>query len=94
MVREREGWGSGLFLLESEFSVLKELYPPTPMTDDWEVPFEAIRNLQWLGSGAQGAVFLGQYRGEPLAVKKLREEKETDIKHLRKLNHPNIVKIK
>ncbi|XP_071822841.1 mitogen-activated protein kinase kinase kinase 13-B-like [Apostichopus japonicus] len=62
--------------------------------DDWEVPFEAIRNLQWLGSGAQGAVFLGQYRGEPLAVKKLREEKETDIKHLRKLNHPNIVKIK
>ncbi|KAJ8020060.1 Mitogen-activated protein kinase kinase kinase 13-B [Holothuria leucospilota] len=62
--------------------------------DDWEVPFEAIRNLQWLGSGAQGAVFLGQYKGEPLAVKKLREEKETDIKHLRKLNHPNIVKIK
>ncbi|XP_063951496.1 mitogen-activated protein kinase kinase kinase 13-like [Lytechinus pictus] len=62
--------------------------------NDWEVPFENIRNLQWLGSGAQGAVFLGWYRTEPVAVKKVRDEKETDIKHLRKLNHQNIVTIK
>lgn len=27
--------------------------------DDWEIPFEQIRDLQWLGSGAQGAVFMG-----------------------------------
>ena len=62
--------------------------------DDWEVPFEDIRSLQWLGSGAQGAVFLGNLKGEEIAVKKVRDEKETDIKHLRKLNHPNIVSIK
>ncbi|XP_071505294.1 mitogen-activated protein kinase kinase kinase 13-A-like [Diadema antillarum] len=62
--------------------------------DDWEVPFEHIRNLQWLGSGAQGAVFLGWLRTEAVAVKKVRDEKETDIRHLRKLNHQNIVMIK
>lgn len=25
----------------------------------WEIPFEQIKDLQWLGSGAQGAVFMG-----------------------------------
>ena len=62
--------------------------------DDWEIPFEAIQELQWLGSGAQGAVFMGKYKGEQVAVKKVKEEYETDIKHLRKLNHPNIVLFK
>ncbi|XP_053327733.1 mitogen-activated protein kinase kinase kinase 13 [Spea bombifrons] len=59
--------------------------------DTWEVPFEEISELQWLGSGAQGAVFLGKFRGEEVAIKKVREQKETDIKHLRKLKHPNII---
>uniref|UniRef100_A0A6I8NMV9 Mitogen-activated protein kinase kinase kinase n=1 Tax=Ornithorhynchus anatinus TaxID=9258 RepID=A0A6I8NMV9_ORNAN len=49
----------------------------------WEVPFEEIRDLQWVGSGAQGAVFLGRFHGEDVAVKKVRDLKETDIKHLR-----------
>ncbi|CAH1790141.1 unnamed protein product [Owenia fusiformis] len=62
--------------------------------DDWEIPFENITDLQWLGSGAQGAVFLGKYRGEEVAVKKVRDVKETDIKDLRKLNHPNIINFK
>ena len=62
--------------------------------DDWEIPFENINDLQWLGSGAQGAVFMGKYMGELVAVKKVKEELETDIKHLRKLNHPNIVQFK
>ncbi|XP_078621077.1 mitogen-activated protein kinase kinase kinase 13-like isoform X2 [Branchiostoma floridae x Branchiostoma japonicum] len=62
--------------------------------DDWEIPFENICNLQWLGSGAQGAVFLGTLNGEKVAVKKVREETETEIRHLRKLNHPNIIKFK
>ena len=63
-------------------------------SDDWEIPFEAIQDLQWLGSGAQGAVFMGKYNAEQVAVKKVKEEYETDIKHLRKLNHPNIVLFK
>ncbi|XP_056287329.1 mitogen-activated protein kinase kinase kinase 13 isoform X2 [Pseudoliparis swirei] len=59
--------------------------------DMWEVPFEEISELQWLGSGAQGAVFLGKFRSEEVAIKKVREQKETDIKPLRKLKHPNII---
>ncbi|XP_014669399.1 PREDICTED: mitogen-activated protein kinase kinase kinase 12-like [Priapulus caudatus] len=61
------------------------------MKDEWEIPFESIRDLQWLGSGAQGAVFLGTLETKSVAVKKVREFEETDIKHLRKLNHPNII---
>ncbi|KAI0211951.1 Mitogen-activated protein kinase kinase kinase 13-A [Lamellibrachia satsuma] len=57
----------------------------------WDIPFENISDLQWLGSGAQGAVFLGTLRQEQVAVKKVRNLKETDIRHLRKLNHPNII---
>ncbi|XP_059470290.1 mitogen-activated protein kinase kinase kinase 13 isoform X3 [Neocloeon triangulifer] len=62
--------------------------------DDWEIPFESISDLQWLGSGAQGAVFRGTYKNEHVAVKKVREQKETDIKNLRKLNHQNVVQFK
>jgi len=62
--------------------------------DDWEIPFENISDLQWLGSGAQGAVFLGKLKGELVAIKKLRDKRETDIRHLRKLNHPNIISFK
>ena len=61
------------------------------ISDDWEIPFENITDLQWLGSGAQGAVFLGKLNGEEVAVKKVRDVHETDIKNLRKLNHPNII---
>ena len=63
-------------------------------TDDWDIPFENISDLQWLGSGAQGAVFLGTLNTDKVAVKKVRDIKETDIRHLRKLNHPNIISFK
>ncbi|VVC32600.1 Hypothetical protein CINCED_3A018076 [Cinara cedri] len=62
--------------------------------DNWDIPFESISDLQWLGSGAQGAVFSGKLKNEIVAVKKVREQKETDIRHLRKLNHPNIVQFR
>lgn len=62
--------------------------------DEWEIPFEHITNLEWLGSGAQGTVFSGYLRNEIVAVKKVRDIKETDIKHLRKLDHENIIKFK
>uniref|UniRef100_A0A3B3Z0L2 Mitogen-activated protein kinase kinase kinase 12 n=1 Tax=Poecilia mexicana TaxID=48701 RepID=A0A3B3Z0L2_9TELE len=62
--------------------------------ESWEVPFEEISDLQWVGSGAQGAVFLGKLHGEEVAVKKVRDIKETEIKHLRKLKHPNIITFK
>ncbi|XP_065360202.1 mitogen-activated protein kinase kinase kinase 13 isoform X2 [Calliphora vicina] len=62
--------------------------------EDWEIPFEHISDLEWLGSGAQGAVFSGKLKNEIVAVKKVKDVKETDIKHLRKLDHENIIKFK
>ncbi|VDO37586.1 unnamed protein product [Haemonchus placei] len=59
---------------------------------DWEIPFEAITGLEWLGAGSQGAVFRGCLNGQTVAVKKVKLKEETDIKHLRHLNHPNIIK--
>jgi len=63
-------------------------------SDNWVIPFELVSDLRWLGSGAQGAVFLGRLNDEPVAVKKVRSASETDIVHLRKLSHPNIIKFK
>ncbi|XP_074515628.1 mitogen-activated protein kinase kinase kinase 13 [Sebastes fasciatus] len=99
----RAGPGSGGFL-EGLFGCLRPVWNIIGKTysteyklqqqDMWEVPFEEISELQWLGSGAQGAVFLGKLRNEEVAIKKVREQKETDIKHLRKLKHPNIISFK
>uniref|UniRef100_A0A8C3AQA1 Mitogen-activated protein kinase kinase kinase n=1 Tax=Cyclopterus lumpus TaxID=8103 RepID=A0A8C3AQA1_CYCLU len=97
---QRAGPGSGGFL-EGLFGCLRPVWNIIGKTysteyklqqqDMWEVPFEEISELQWLGSGAQGAVFLGKFRSEEVAIKKVREQKETDIKPLRKLKHPNII---
>lgn len=64
------------------------------LADDWEIDFNDISEMQWLASGAQGAVFRGKLNNEVVAVKKVKDPKETDIRHLRKLNHPNIVQFK
>ncbi|XP_059823367.1 mitogen-activated protein kinase kinase kinase 13-like [Hypanus sabinus] len=97
------GSGSGGFLeglfgcLRPVWNIIGKAYSTDyklQQQDSWEVPFEEISELQWLGSGAQGAVFLGKFRGEDVAIKKVREQKETDIKHLRKLRHPNIIAFK
>ncbi|XP_062861569.1 mitogen-activated protein kinase kinase kinase 13 isoform X2 [Trichomycterus rosablanca] len=99
----RAGTGGGGFL-DGLFGCLKPVWNIIGKTysteyklqqqDMWEVPFEEISELQWLGSGAQGAVFLGKFHSEEVAIKKVREQKETDIKHLRKLKHPNIIGFK
>ncbi|KAM6979361.1 mitogen-activated protein kinase kinase kinase 13 isoform 1-T3 [Tautogolabrus adspersus] len=100
---QRAGPNSGGFL-EGLFGCLRPVWNIIGKTysteyklqqqDMWEVPFEEISELQWLGSGAQGAVFLGKFRSEEVAIKKVREQKETDIKPLRKLKHPNIISFK
>lgn len=99
----RSGGGSGGFLeglfgcLRPVWNIIGKAYSTDyklQQQDTWEVPFEEISELQWLGSGAQGAVFLGKFRAEEVAIKKVREQNETDIKHLRKLKHPNIIAFK
>ncbi|NWX32148.1 M3K13 kinase, partial [Notiomystis cincta] len=100
----RAGSGGGGGFLEGLFGCLRPVWNiigkaystdyKLQQQDTWEVPFEEISELQWLGSGAQGAVFLGKFRAEEVAIKKVRDQNETDIKHLRKLKHPNIIAFK
>ena len=63
----------------------------TSVPDDWEIPFEGISDLQWLGSGAQGAVFVGRFNNELVAVKKVKDSAKHIIHHLQMLNHSTIV---
>ncbi|XP_052869519.1 uncharacterized protein LOC128275151 [Anopheles cruzii] len=92
------GWMDGLFgCMRPVLSLIGKSHimeMKNKQTEDWEIPYETISDMVWLGSGAQGAVFCGKLRNELVAVKKVREAKETDIKHLRKLDHENIVKFK
>ena len=62
--------------------------------DEWEIEIGEIDEIQWIGSGAQGAVFLGKWRNQEVAIKKVRTERDTDIKHLKNLDHENIVKFR
>lgn len=50
-------------------------------------------DLEWVGSGAQGAVFSGKLNSQIIAIKKVRDIRETEVRHLAKLNNENIVKI-
>ena len=91
-LNKAHGWINGILgCLKPVWNIIGKNAANENKTDDWEIPFENIRDLQWLGSGAQGAVFLGKLNNEYVAVKKVKEKNETDIKHLRRLNHPNIV---
>lgn len=94
------GWVDGLLgCLKPVWTIIgkataNEIKAHHQKADDWEIMFETISDLTWLGSGAQGTVFSGKLKNEMVAVKKVQDLKETDIRHLRKLNHPNIVKFK
>lgn len=90
------GWMDGLFgcmrpvlSLIGKASVIDVKKQPG---DSWEIPFENISDLEFLGSGAQGAVYSGKLRNDIVAVKKVRDVRETDIKNLRRLDHENIIK--
>ncbi len=64
------------------------------INDEFDIPFDELKDLQWLGSGAQGCVFKGIYKNEEVAIKKVKSKEEASIKNLKKLNHPNLVKFK
>lgn len=72
----------------------KEKQPTKPQQDEWEIDFADISELDFIGSGAQGAVFAGEYLGKKVAVKKVKDPKYCEEAwNLRKLDHPNIVKL-
>lgn len=61
----------------------------------FEIPFADIKELDLVGSGSQGTVFCGEYRGEKVAVKKVKDKSYcNEISQLRKLSHPNIVQLR
>ena len=63
--------------------------------DDFEIAFADIKGLDFVGSGAQGAVFCGEYKEEYVAVKKVNDAAYCDeIRQLRKLTHRNIIHFK
>lgn len=87
------GWGGCLgsvmilFRKKPQKKVLEE--------DDREIDYDEIKDsLRFIGSGGQGAVYVGVHRGAPVAVKKVKEARDTDIAHLMRLKHPNIVQFR
>ncbi|CAH1105459.1 unnamed protein product [Psylliodes chrysocephalus] len=92
----KQGWINGIFgCLRPVLSIIgKGVVENKNPQDDWEIPFDQITDLKFLGSGGQGAVFSGMLNNVQVAVKKVSDLKDTDIRNLRKLNHPNIVKFK
>lgn len=64
-------------------------------TDDWHIPIDSIMNdLLLIGTGIEGTVYLGKLNGHNVACKRVRSEEETNVKHLKKLNHANVVKFR
>ncbi|GIX68376.1 mitogen-activated protein kinase kinase kinase 13 [Caerostris extrusa] len=88
-------WFDGLLrCLKPVWTVLGKSATHELKEDNWEILFDDIKDLQFLGSGAQGAVFCGHLNGELVAVKKSEGKAETDVKHLKKLSHCNVVSFK
>lgn len=58
-----------------------------------EIVYDDIRQIKYIGSGAHGCVFLGEYNSKTVAVKKLKELNMTlrEMRHLRELKHENII---
>lgn len=84
----KSGWFSNVFAcLVPIWNIGKGKIKP----NTWEIPFDTIRNLEWINSGSQGVVFKGYLNNRLVAVKKVREKSETEIKHLKKLKHKNVI---
>ncbi|CAF0921260.1 unnamed protein product [Rotaria sordida] len=63
--------------------------------DDWEIPIENIvNNLKLIGVGIEGSVFHGKLNGQDIACKRVKSKEDTNIKHLKKLNHINVIKFR
>lgn len=62
--------------------------------DDWEIPLERLVMYpnDFHRCGSQGDVYLGRLSNSPVAVKRVRDPALANIRHLKDLNHKNIIK--
>lgn len=61
----------------------------------YEISLEAIDvnfKEDYIGGGNQSSVFRGKLNNRYIALKKLNRASEVDIKKLKSLNHPNVIK--
>lgn len=88
-------WDGFISCINPLMGTFKKDKRPSEKKDVWEIPFADIRELNFIGSGSQGAVFVGEYLRDKVAVKKMKDVSYCqEARHLRKLHHPNIVKFK
>lgn len=89
--------------IQSIISKIRELAKPEKQShlhkhvdDDWEISFERIRmcHTDFQRCGSQGDVYYGKLSNTPVAVKRVRDVSLTKIRHLRELNHKNIIKFR
>eukprot|EP01135_Chromosphaera_perkinsii_P007588 Nk52_evm44s914 gene=Nk52_evmTU44s914 len=78
------------------FSPMTQLFPMKSMKkrlEKFEIPFEDIKNLEWIGSGAHGAVFKGVHQNRIVAIKKMKGIKNDmkELKLLSGLEHEQVV---
>ncbi|XP_013192803.2 mitogen-activated protein kinase kinase kinase 13-A [Amyelois transitella] len=62
--------------------------------EEWEIPYDLLSELEYVGAGAYGKVYSAKLRGEVVAVKIPEDKKETDMIYLRELQHENIVRFR
>lgn len=74
----------------------KQSHASKSVEDDWEIPFERISMCQrdFQRCGSQGEVFYGKLSNNPVAVKRVKDASLTNIRHLKELNHKNVIKFK
>ena len=85
-----------LFSAMNKFSeTIRYTRDPTRSNDDWEIPVDSIiKDLELIGVGIEGSVFRGKLNGQEVACKRVKTKEETNIKHLKKLNHLNVIKFR
>uniref|UniRef100_A0A0P5XEN5 Putative Mitogen-activated protein kinase kinase kinase n=1 Tax=Daphnia magna TaxID=35525 RepID=A0A0P5XEN5_9CRUS len=91
LAESRNGWLDGIF---GCFRPVFWNFTAKTNKDEWEIPFESLRDLEWLASGAQGVVYKARMRNEVVAVKKVKDKAEANIRDIRQLHHPNIIHFK
>lgn len=97
---ERSGSYGRITSIQSIFSKLREQFTfdkqKHPCNDDWEIPFEKIRFQQdeFQRHGSQGVVYYGRVSNSSVAIKRVKDISLTKIKHLRELNHKNVINFK